>query len=65
MPELGGLQPAALLSLLAGGPLGVDHQTDALGKLQLGEFRPAQLGLEGLGQGRQLQGLHLSRRWRS
>ena len=54
--EIGLLQAAAQLALLALGPLGVHEQAEAVLEAEGGELGIAQLPLAGLGEGRQAQG---------
>ena len=50
--ELGRLQPQGRLPLLAGGPLGIDQETEAFLEAQRGGIAGPELLLDGLGHGR-------------
>jgi hypothetical protein len=54
-PQIRGLQAASEFPLLAGRPLGIDEQADAIFEAEVGELGFAQLVLEGVGHRREPQ----------
>ena len=60
--QLRGMEAALQLALLAGGPLGVDEQPEALLEAERGGLVGLQLLLEGVGHRAQLHGVELVER---